>query len=345
MPAITPIVASTRAYSLAAGFGKPLAATLEGLGQNSFYERMVEFVRYIIPCDFWIVARYEGHAKPMILSENGMNAVAKTAYSDTLWQLDPLCLSVRPNEMRAVSIGAMREKGDMNAEYAHYLDRTVGIKDELALLFPVGEKLFLAICLDRRNEEFTLDEIRLAIELQDVLVEMHRQHVARTLDAHIATVLEQLPPGRQEVLVMSSNRTVIYQSEKWMAASLQAFEDPDGGTSGQIAVSKGAARNGWALNRMACDRADTILGNAHVYVLSRNGLSFEDHLDRFSRLHALTERQKQIVKLSIEGHPNASIARRLDLSVGGVKNHKLRIYDKLDITSERELVSAFISRL
>lgn len=56
---------------------------------------------------------------------------------------------------------------------------------------------------------------------------------------------------------------------------------------------------------------------------------------------ALSSRERELVQLILAGHPNATIARRLSIAVGTVKNHRLRIYEKLDITTERELFLQF----
>lgn len=56
----------------------------------------------------------------------------------------------------------------------------------------------------------------------------------------------------------------------------------------------------------------------------------------------LTQRECQLVDLILAGHPSAGIARRLAISPGTVKNHRRRIYDKLDITTERELFLQYI---
>jgi len=45
--------------------------------------------------------------------------------------------------------------------------------------------------------------------------------------------------------------------------------------------------------------------------------------------------------LILAGHPTANIAERLGITVGTVKNHRRRIYEKLDITTERELFLQF----
>lgn len=54
-------------------------------------------------------------------------------------------------------------------------------------------------------------------------------------------------------------------------------------------------------------------------------------------LAPLTQREKQIVSLTLEGHPIAGIAKKLGVGRGTIKNHRLRLYQKLDITTEREL--------
>lgn len=64
-------------------------------------------------------------------------------------------------------------------------------------------------------------------------------------------------------------------------------------------------------------------------------------LENFARRQGLTPREAEITTLCLRGYPNAAIARALSISRGAVKNHKLRLYRKLDITSERELFSLF----
>ena len=49
--------------------------------------------------------------------------------------------------------------------------------------------------------------------------------------------------------------------------------------------------------------------------------------------------------LVLEGHPSATIAKRLGIGRGTVKNHRRRLYDKLDITTERELFLRYLEWL
>ncbi len=58
----------------------------------------------------------------------------------------------------------------------------------------------------------------------------------------------------------------------------------------------------------------------------------------------LSARERELVKLILAGHPTASIAQKRGIAGGTVKNHRLHIYKKLDITTERELFLQYIER-
>jgi DNA-binding CsgD family transcriptional regulator len=85
-----------------------------------------------------------------------------------------------------------------------------------------------------------------------------------------------------------------------------------------------------------------------IYVIEQVGLPPErlrpgDVLNRHGT--GLTPRERDIVQLILEGHPTAAIAGRLGIGRGTIKNHRKRIYDKLDITSERELFLLYLQWL
>jgi DNA-binding CsgD family transcriptional regulator len=55
----------------------------------------------------------------------------------------------------------------------------------------------------------------------------------------------------------------------------------------------------------------------------------------------LSLREKELAQLILSGHPTATIAERLGITIGTVKNHRRRMYEKLDITTEREMFLQF----
>jgi DNA-binding CsgD family transcriptional regulator len=71
-------------------------------------------------------------------------------------------------------------------------------------------------------------------------------------------------------------------------------------------------------------------------------LGFKAALSAFLR-DQLTPRERDIVHLILAGYPNSKIAERLNLSLNTIKNHRKRMYVKLDITTERELFRNFVN--
>ena len=57
----------------------------------------------------------------------------------------------------------------------------------------------------------------------------------------------------------------------------------------------------------------------------------------------LSERERQIVSLILQGHSTGSVAHLLDISGGTVKVHRKNIYRKLGLSTQAELFAAFLS--
>ena len=57
----------------------------------------------------------------------------------------------------------------------------------------------------------------------------------------------------------------------------------------------------------------------------------------------LSERERQIVSLILQGHSTGSVAHLLDISAGTVKVHRKNIYRKLGLSTQAELFAAFLS--
>ncbi|URK88764.1 helix-turn-helix transcriptional regulator [Rhizobium sp. RCAM05350] len=69
--------------------------------------------------------------------------------------------------------------------------------------------------------------------------------------------------------------------------------------------------------------------------------------EAFGRLCAdrLTLQQRNIVRLILRGHSNASIGESIGISEGTVRIHRKNIYKRLAISSQAELFSIFIDHL
>ncbi|MBA3593371.1 MAG: response regulator [Pseudomonadota bacterium] len=58
-----------------------------------------------------------------------------------------------------------------------------------------------------------------------------------------------------------------------------------------------------------------------------------------ARLAGLTERERDVMRLVVEGLPNKLVADQLDISVRTVEVHRARVFDKMSVKSAVELVN------
>ncbi len=58
-----------------------------------------------------------------------------------------------------------------------------------------------------------------------------------------------------------------------------------------------------------------------------------------SRLQELTDRERDVMGLVVEGLPNKLIADQLDISVRTVEVHRARVFDKMEVKSAVELAN------
>lgn len=82
------------------------------------------------------------------------------------------------------------------------------------------------------------------------------------------------------------------------------------------------------------DRIEQALNLSHDRLLARN----QQHLLQ-SRLAELTERERHVMRLVVEGMPNKLIADQLDISVRTVEVHRSRVFDKMEVKSAVELAN------
>lgn len=66
--------------------------------------------------------------------------------------------------------------------------------------------------------------------------------------------------------------------------------------------------------------------------------------DALDFLDNVTAREKEVLELAVEGEPNCSIARRLDISEITVKKHMSRIFAKLAVRNRAELTKLYWSK-
>jgi DNA-binding CsgD family transcriptional regulator len=78
------------------------------------------------------------------------------------------------------------------------------------------------------------------------------------------------------------------------------------------------------------------------YELDKN-LSTEEKIENFCVTYELTNRQKDIVTLIIEGDSNKEISEKLFITEGTVKTHIYNIFKKVEVTSRQQIIKKVLS--
>lgn len=125
--------------------------------------------------------------------------------------------------------------------------------------------------------------------------------------------------------------------------------------AGALFFSFGVRGNGRAINAMRLRTALPLIASLvrrHWTVLSpqrpdgsgRLAAHLEDAFDNFGS-SVLSPRESEIVRMILKGHSSKAIAREFDNSPETIKVHRKRVYTKLGVGSQGELLSLFLTAL
>jgi two-component system, LuxR family, response regulator DctR len=88
--------------------------------------------------------------------------------------------------------------------------------------------------------------------------------------------------------------------------------------------------------------SDNALVDRIEQALAQSGRNVQARLEKSgvrTRLGELTERERDVMRLVVEGLPNKLIADQLDISVRTVEVHRSRVFDKMEVKSAVELAN------
>jgi two-component system response regulator DctR len=87
-------------------------------------------------------------------------------------------------------------------------------------------------------------------------------------------------------------------------------------------------------DNLLVDRIEQALAQSAAALAQRS-----EHISLRARLDGLTERERDVMRLVVEGLPNKLVADQLDISVRTVEVHRARVFDKMSVKSAVELAN------
>jgi DNA-binding CsgD family transcriptional regulator len=339
------------------GLGSPtwlenVGRAAAAIGSDAFYDRLLDLACRLIRHDKSMVVRYSRVSAPQCLLYRDYPEHIIELWLSGYYRFDPFYDYWREHERCGVTTLSMISppRPQRNA-FWHVFLRQAQVADEIAFFLPAVGRASIALFIERAQRRFTAAEIKVARHAYPVLAGLHHAHVASVF-ANLANQNHADDAGKIPAAMLLVDRAGkrVHVTDRWLQFERMHLE-----LAAAVAdVGSGRRRHadlpdGYILHVETLANDFPLAPGGTIYSIERSGLPpirlrYEDALSEFLR-GQITPRERQIVELILAGYSNEAITKRLGISTGTVKNHRKRLYYKLDITSERELFALFLASL
>jgi DNA-binding CsgD family transcriptional regulator len=323
------------------------ARLAQAVGATDFYVKAAACVGELLGCERRIVMRYSQYATPEFLLNASLSEEARRHYAESVYRLDPLMKLVRTKVTdRVLTFRNLKQSG---ADLLFYDEtfRTASILDELVMMLPAVGGVWVAICVDRETSHFDQSDIDEANAIYDLIEVLHAQHIERCLFQRNDGFLNDSKIG---LLIIDSQGFPVLRNQLWQRRVSPAAEQDVLRASVSHGQGISLISDALILHWETLDSSNGVAPCGRAFVLEDRAPGYADlnaHsvVQRFAKENALTPRETEIVEHILTGNPPERIAKALGIGLGTIRNHKHRLYYKLDITTERELFSMLFNSL
>jgi len=308
-------------------FTDALPDVADAVGTPLFERQLADAIGTALDYDFITMARYSTFDQPRFLIHSySFASHMAELYLSQFIEDDPYVNHWRENEEPGVVW--LQDIVSGHGRYEQYTKvflSEIGVKDEVGVFMPAVAHDSLAFFYNNRRDKFTPDDIRNLKCLFTASAALYRLHIRVLMNGDGLDIDDSPSLGRPLRATNVVGETI------WITNEWREQETPDTQLiCTSIAKEFGTSQRFiWTLAPKESDALDHLLTGIETWVTQIG----------------LTPREKDIVGLALKGHSSSGIADSLGLSVGNIKNHKRRIYSKLDITSERELFLMYIDAM
>jgi DNA-binding CsgD family transcriptional regulator len=319
---------------------------IDALGKAEFYDALLALLGTAAAHDLASLVRYSRNAPPDFVLPRGVTSDAITDYHRYFWQFDPFHVHWSGGGQTGVFRLRNLAKGIGRTRYARDFLAGMPIYDEIAVfLQPIGDAS-PTLLLDRAARSFIDAEVQRVTALWPLLSGLHAKHIELLMTNGVDASGAALPHDRAIRFVDRHGET-IFATETWVKEIAEAKTSADAAKAVESIAGRGACQvalpGGRHLSRI---QFSSDFGPAPVGFCDEISLSVQRSasLELPPAMAArLTEREREIAILTLQGYPIQGISKRLSLSPGTIKNHRLSIYRKFDITTERELFTEVVN--
>lgn len=313
------------------------------LGQSAFYKALTDCIGQEVGAEFRMVMRYSRSAAPVYVVHEDLDTGLMQDYLNGLYRIDPVYkLCKGPAHPGVYTLASLGTTNRQLAQYSKQFLSQAGMVDDLIVLFAAPASTMIALIFERTTP-YLANDVAPVSALYPLLAGLQRAHervqIALMVSGH----------GKSELAyrILDKDDRIVFDSTEWTETFsrnpvLQGhIERLKPRTLQSMVLEPGFVLCAQPLQ----DEYATAPGGT-LLILERGqaGMPPVDPLDAAETFRdvVLTPRERDIVRLIFLGFPNIKIAEELNLSINTIKNHRKRLYLKLDITTERELLLRFM---
>lgn len=321
-----------------------LGEVAASIGTAEFHRQLLVLFGKCIDNDSAWIIRYSRLAPPDVLYTSGVPAEIVDFYNKKCLDVDPFSKHWR--ETGASGVLTLAELANTSPEsiiYAKIFRPAARISDEIGMFFPTVGHCCFGLFLERERGCFSKADVQRAQLIFPALEGLHRSHLRQlfgNLRRNVSSDLDVLI--KRPTLILDRHKVEVFSNGSWEQA---VAADDSIGPILEMLLQSGSNRTlytrDFLLKSDTFDRDFPIAPGGRIFVLENKRSADEGHGDYVMAaelLQSLTPRERDILFLIMKGQSTGQIAQSLELTKGTIKNCKLRIYRKADVTSERYLV-------
>jgi len=316
------------------------------IGSTRFYEELLRLAASRVPHRFASGYQYWRLGAPTCVayvgdSENQNNGMYEQGY----FRFDPFYRYWRHvGEPGVVTQSDLLDGSESHSSYMQAMMFDWGMTDEIGVFLPSLGGSSLGLFMDRAGGKFDKTHIKALKDLfpaLEGLCRAHQRYVFTKGGEPLTDVVHSRPYA-----IDDANGRRISANDFWLEAekTTPLLNEAAGKTvnNNDAPVQTDAG----FIHSSTLDADFPIAPGGKLHLLEIGApapppLTLGEATDGFF-MGELTRRERDVLNLILAGNPGQAIAEKLKISADTVKKHRRRLYDKLDITTERELFIRFL---
>ena len=156
-----------------------VAPVADRVGKADFYPALLSALAAHLKADLPMMMRYSAQNAPEYIIHEGLHPEHMALYRRGLYRVDPIYRLCRCETGQGVKdLTEISTPEELTGDYFKIFLRLTGMADDLAILFPVGERASLGLVFERKSRfrRAEIEEMRALFPLLDSLHRLHQGH-------------------------------------------------------------------------------------------------------------------------------------------------------------------------